>query len=87
MDLPDAMLNKNPKKKLLGIIRNGNLGTLEKAFENLLAEYVVTTEPLEKQGLNENDLKDFILESSELIEQRQSDIFIELGAKILGYGG
>ena len=44
-------------------------------------------ELLEKQGLNENDLKNFILENNELIEQRQNDIFIELGAKILGHEG
>ncbi|HEF3567488.1 TPA: DUF2018 family protein, partial [Campylobacter upsaliensis] len=51
------------------------------------AEYIAMIELLEKQGLNENDLKNFILENNELIEQRQNDIFIELGAKILGHEG
>ncbi|EAJ8473972.1 DUF2018 family protein [Campylobacter upsaliensis] len=87
MDLLDAMLNKNPKEKFLEIIQNGNLGALEKTFENFFAEYIAMIELLEKQGLNENDLKNFILENNELIEQRQNDIFIELGAKILGHEG
>ncbi|EHP6620799.1 DUF2018 family protein, partial [Campylobacter upsaliensis] len=59
----------------------------EKTFENFFAEYIAMIELLEKQGLNENDLKNFILENNELIEQRQNDIFIELGAKILGHEG
>ena len=87
MDLLDAMLNKSPKEKFLEIFQNGNLGALEKTFENFFAEYIAMIELLEKQGLNENDLKNFILENNELIEQRQNDIFIELGAKILGHEG
>ncbi|EAJ0468333.1 DUF2018 family protein [Campylobacter upsaliensis] len=87
MDLLDAMLNKSPKEKFLEIIQNGNLGALEKTFENFFAEYIAMIELLEKQGLNENDLKNFILKNNELIEQRQNDIFIELGAKILGHEG
>lgn len=87
MDLFDAMLNKSPKEKFLEIIQNGNLGALEKTFENFFAEYIAMIELLEKMGLNENDLKNFILENNELIEQRQNDIFIELGAKILGHEG
>ena len=44
-------------------------------------------ELLEKQGLNEKNMKNFILENFEFIEQRKNDIFIELGAKILGHEG
>ncbi|MBS4234976.1 DUF2018 family protein [Campylobacter vulpis] len=87
MDLLDAMLNKSPKEKFLEIIQNGNLGALEKTFENFFAEYIAMVELLEKQGLNENDLKNFILENGEFITQRQNDIYIELGAKILGHEG
>ncbi|WP_270985304.1 DUF2018 family protein [Campylobacter helveticus] len=87
MDIFDSMFNKSPQEKFLEIVQNGNLGTLEKTFENFFAEYIAMVELLEKQGLNENDVKNFILENNELIEQRQNDIYIELGAKILGHEG
>ncbi|EAJ5197006.1 DUF2018 family protein, partial [Campylobacter jejuni] len=44
-------------------------------------------ELLEKQGLTEMDVKNFILENGDFIEERQNDIYIELGAKILGHEG
>ncbi|ARE81032.1 DUF2018 family protein [Campylobacter helveticus] len=87
MDIFDSMFNKSPQEKFLEIVQNGNLGALEKTFENFFAEYIAMVELLEKQGLNENDVKNFILENNELIEQRQNDIYIELGAKILGHEG
>ncbi|TNB65898.1 DUF2018 family protein [Campylobacter helveticus] len=87
MDIFDSMFNKSPQEKFLEIVQNGNLGALEKTFENFFAEYIAMIELLEKQGLNENDVKNFILENNELIEQRQNDIYIELGAKILGHEG
>ena len=87
MDFFDEMLNKSPKEKFIEIIQNGNLGTLENVFENFFAEYIAMVELLEKQGLNEKNMKNFILENFEFIEQRKNDIFIELGAKILGHEG
>ena len=87
MDFFDEMLNKSPKEKFIEIIQNGNLGALENVFENFFAEYIAMVELLEKQGLNEKNMKNFILENSEFIEQRKNDIFIELGAKILGHEG
>lgn len=87
MDIFDEMLNKSPKEKFIEIIQNGNLGALERTFENFFAEYIAMVELLEKQGLKERDVANFILENGSFIEQRQNDIFIELGAKILGYEG
>lgn len=87
MDFFDEMLNKSPKEKFIEIIQNGNLGALEKTFEDFFAEYIAMVELLEKQGLSETDMKNFILENNDLIMQRQDDIFIELGAKILGHEG
>ncbi len=87
MDFFDEMLNKSPKEKFIEIIQNGNLGALEKVFEGFFAEYIALIELLEKQGLNEKDMQRFILENPEFIEQRKNDIFIELGAKILGHEG
>ncbi|ARJ56022.1 DUF2018 family protein [Campylobacter cuniculorum] len=87
MDFFDEMLNKSPKEKFIEIIQNGNLGALENVFENFFAEYIAMVELLEKQGLNEKNMKNFILENFEFIEQRKNDIFIELGAKILGHEG
>ncbi len=87
MDIFDEMLNKTPKEKFIEIIQNGNLGALEKVFANFFAEYIAMIELLEKQGLTERDVKNFILENGVFIEQRQNDIYIELGAKILGHEG
>lgn len=87
MDFLDAMLNKGPKEKFIEIIQNGNLGALERTFENFFAEHIAMVELLEKQGLSEKDVQNFILEEGELIAQRQNDLFIELGAKILGHEG
>ncbi|MFY0745888.1 DUF2018 family protein [Campylobacter sp. LH-2024] len=87
MDIFDEMFNKTPKEKFLEIIQNGNLGALEKVFEIFFAEYISMIELLEKQGLNEIDVKNFILENGDLIEQRLNDIYIDLGAKILGHEG
>ncbi|MCX2682906.1 DUF2018 family protein [Campylobacter sp. MIT 21-1685] len=87
MDIFDEILGKTPKEKFIEIIQNGNLGALERTFENFFAEYIAMVELLEKQGLNENDVKNFILENGTFIEERQNDIFIELGAKILGHEG
>ena len=87
MDFFDEMLNKSPKEKFIEIIQNGNLGALENVFENFFAEYIAMVELLEKQVLNEKNMKNFILENFEFIEQRKNDIFIELGAKILGHEG
>lgn len=87
MDIFDEMLNKNPKEKFIEIIQNGNLGAIEKTFEGFFAEYIAMVELLEKQGLSERDVNNFILENNEFIAQRQDDIFIELGAKILGHEG
>lgn len=87
MDFFDEMLNKSPKEKFIEIIQNGNLGALEKTFEDFFSEYIAMVELLEKQGLSETDMKNFILENNDLIMQRQDDIFIELGAKILGHEG
>ncbi|MBK2000401.1 DUF2018 family protein [Campylobacter sp. RM10532] len=87
MDIFDEMFNKTPKEKFLEIIQNGNLGALEKVFEIFFAEYISMIELLEKQGLNEIDVKNFILENGDLIEQRLNDIYIDLGAQILGHEG
>ncbi|MBK1993523.1 DUF2018 family protein, partial [Campylobacter novaezeelandiae] len=40
MDIFDEMLNKTPKEKFIEIIKNGNLGALEKTFDNFFAEYI-----------------------------------------------
>ncbi|EAW7550802.1 DUF2018 family protein [Campylobacter coli] len=81
------MFNKTPKEKFIEIIQNGNLGALEKVFENFFADYIAMIELLEKQGFNEMDVKSFILENGDFIQERQNDLFIELGAKILGHEG
>ncbi|MBK1964204.1 DUF2018 family protein [Campylobacter novaezeelandiae] len=87
MDIFDEMLNKTPKEKFIEIIKNGNLGALEKTFDNFFAEYIAMIELLEQQKINDKDVKKFILENDELIKERQNDIFIGLGAEILGYEG
>ncbi|EHG5191546.1 DUF2018 family protein [Campylobacter coli] len=87
MDIFDEMFNKTPKEKFIEIIQNGNLGALEKVFENFFADHIAMIELLEKQGFNEMDMKSFILENGDFIQERQNDLFIELGAKILGYEG
>jgi len=87
MDIFDEMFSKTPKEKFIEIIQNGNLGALEKTFENFFAEYIAMVELLEKQGLTEADVKNFILENGDLIAQRHNDLFIEFGAKILGHEG
>ncbi|EHH0073003.1 DUF2018 family protein, partial [Campylobacter coli] len=76
-----------PKEKFIEIIQNGNLGALEKVFENFFADHIAMIELLEKQGFNEMDVKSFILENGDFIQERQNDLFIELGAKILGHEG
>ncbi|EKL7497563.1 DUF2018 family protein [Campylobacter coli] len=87
MDIFDEMFNKTPKEKFMEIIQNGNLGALEKVFENFFADHIAMIELLEKQGFNEMDMKSFILENGDFIQERQNDLFIELGAKILGHEG
>ncbi|EGK8254684.1 TPA: DUF2018 family protein [Campylobacter coli] len=87
MDIFDEMFNKTPKEKFIEIIQNGNLGALEKVFENFFADHIAMIELLEKQGFNEIDVKSFILENGDFIQERQNDLFIELGAKILGHEG
>lgn len=87
MDIFDEILNKTPKEKFIEIIKNGNLGALEKTFDNFFAEYIAMIELLEQQKINDKDVKKFILENDELIKERQNDIFIGLGAEILGYEG
>ncbi|TBR82730.1 DUF2018 family protein [Campylobacter novaezeelandiae] len=87
MDIFDEMLNKTPKEKFIEIIKNGNLGALEKTFDNFFAEYIAMIELLEQQKINDKDVKKFILENDELIKERQNDIFIGLSAEILGYEG
>lgn len=82
MDIFDEMFNKTPKEKFIEIIQNGNLGALEKVFENFFADHIAMIELLEKQGFNEMDVKSFILENGDFIQERQNDLFIELGAKI-----
>ncbi|EAJ9583511.1 DUF2018 family protein, partial [Campylobacter coli] len=79
--------NKTPKEKFIEIVQNGNLGALEKVFENFFADHIAMIELLEKQGFNEMDMKSFILENGDFIQERQNDLFIELGAKILGHEG
>ncbi|EAH5159748.1 DUF2018 family protein, partial [Campylobacter coli] len=74
-------------EKFIEIIQNGNLGALEKVFENFFADHIAMIELLEKQGFNEMDMKSFILENGDFIQERQNDLFIELGAKILGHEG
>ncbi|RTJ51017.1 DUF2018 domain-containing protein [Campylobacter jejuni] len=87
MDFFDEMFNKTPKEKFIEIIQNGNLGALEKVFEEFFTDHIAMVELLEKQGLAEMDVKNFILENGDFIEERQNDIYIELGAKILGHEG
>ncbi len=87
MDIFDEIFNKTPKEKFIEIIQNGNLGALEKVFENFFADHIAMIELLEKQGFNEMDMKSFILENGDFIQERQNDLFIELGAKILGHEG
>ncbi|EMD1346522.1 DUF2018 family protein [Campylobacter coli] len=87
MDIFDEMFNKTPKEKFIEIIQNGNLGALEKVFENFFADHIAMIELLEKQGFNEMDVKSFILENGDFIQERQNDLFIELGAKILEHEG
>ncbi|TNO83464.1 DUF2018 family protein [Campylobacter coli] len=87
MDIFDEMFNKTPKEKFIEIIQNGNSGALEKVFENFFADHIAMIELLEKQGFNEMDVKSFILENGDFIQERQNDLFIELGAKILGHEG
>lgn len=87
MDIFDEMLSKSPREKFIEIIQNGNLGALENVFEAFFAEHIAMVELLEKQGLNEGNVRNFILENPEFMEQRKNDIFIELGAKILGHEG
>ena len=87
MDFFDEMFNKTPKEKFIEIIQNVNLGALEKFFEEFFADHIAMVELLEKQGLTEMDVKNFILENGDFIEERKNDIYIELGAKILGHEG
>lgn len=87
MDIFDEMLNKTPKEKFIEIIKNGNLGALEKTFDNFFAEYIAMIELLGQQKINDKDVKKFILENYDFIKERQNDIFIGLGAEILGYEG
>ena len=84
---PPCCFLKTPKEKFIEIIQNGNLGALEKVFENFFADHIAMIELLEKQGFNEMDVKSFILENGDFIQERQNDLFIELGAKTLGHEG
>lgn len=74
MDIFDEMFNKTPKEKFIEIIQNGNLGALEKVFENFFADHIAMIELLEKQGFNEMDMKSFILENGDFIQERQNDL-------------
>ncbi|EAI9223911.1 DUF2018 family protein, partial [Campylobacter coli] len=44
MDIFDEMFNKTPKEKFIEIIQNGNLGALEKVFENFFADHIAMIE-------------------------------------------
>ena len=74
MDIFDEMLNKSPKEKFIEIIQNANPSVLERIFENFFAEYIAMVELLEKEGFSEKNVKNFILENPEFIEQRQDDL-------------
>lgn len=78
MDIFDEMFNKTPKEKFIEIIQNGNLGALEKVFENFFADHIAMIELLEKQGFNEMDMKSFILENGDFIQERQNDLFYRI---------
>ncbi|MBT0605445.1 DUF2018 family protein, partial [Campylobacter lari] len=68
-------------------IKHANLGALENVLEKLLADHIAMIELLEKNNLNENDVANFQMENSLLIDERKNDFYIGLSAQILGHEG
>ncbi|MCR8683029.1 DUF2018 family protein [Campylobacter sp. LMG 17559] len=87
MDIFDEMFAKSPKEKFIETIKYANLGALENVLEKLLADHIAMIELLEKNSLNENDVAQFQMENSLLINERKNDFYIGLSAEILGYEG
>ncbi|MBX2079348.1 DUF2018 family protein [Campylobacter peloridis] len=87
MDIFDEMFAKSPKEKFIETIKHANLGALENVMEKLLADHIAMIELLEKNNLNENDVEQFQIENSLLIDERKNDFYIGLSAEILGHEG
>ncbi|MBX1886121.1 DUF2018 family protein [Campylobacter peloridis] len=87
MDIFDEMFAKSPKEKFIETIKHANLGALENVMEKLLADHIAMIELLEKNNLNENDVAQFQIENSLLIDERKNDFYIGLSAEILGHEG
>ncbi|EAJ0348495.1 DUF2018 family protein [Campylobacter lari] len=87
MDIFDEMFAKSPKEKFIETIKYANLGALENVLEKLLADHIAMIELLEKNNLNENDIAQFQMENSLLIDERKNDFYIGLSAEILGHEG
>ncbi|HEC1791105.1 TPA: DUF2018 family protein [Campylobacter lari] len=87
MDIFDEMFAKSPKEKFIETIKYANLGALENVLEKLLADHITMIELLEKNNLNENDVAQFQMENSLLIDERKNDFYIGLSAEILGHEG
>lgn len=87
MDIFDEILNKSPRDKFYEILKNSNLSSIENVFDDFFAEYIALMDLLEKNNLTYEDVKNYRFSNINKIEERKNDIFIELGAKILGQEG
>ncbi len=87
MDIFDEMFSKEPKEHFTSILKTANAGAVEKAMDAFISEHIAMFELLEKMGVDEQRIKEFQSLNDDLIAQRKNDIYIGLGAQILGQEG
>lgn len=87
IDLDYDIFESSPMEKLLDILQNAPRSTVERAMQKLLIEHIAMLELLEKQGIDECKIKEYIFNNENSLLEQVSNMYIDLGAKILGQEG
>lgn len=85
MDDFDKLFETTPEEKLIDILQNAPRGAVNNVVVSLCKEIIA----LRKMHENENysDINQFLMLNDEEITKELNDIYIEIGAKILGHEG
>lgn len=85
MDEFDKLFESTPEEKIIDILQNAPRGAVSNVFVNLCKEIIALRKMYENK--NFSDIDQFLILNDEEISNELNDIYIEIGARILGHEG
>ncbi len=83
LDLDDIIFGGSVLKKLLEVLQNANQNLVEVEMESFLARVAATEMLLEQKGVTEAEIKSFIFENQDEVNQHVNSLALTLTADIV----